>query len=141
MAEAFDAVDIIHAKRDRRELTPEQIAWTIDAYTRGVVAEEQMSALAMAIYLNGMNAREIARWADAMIRTGERLHVADRGNRRRERVRACRQPGAFPRRNGRGAGRRGRLAAAHQPLPGCGAERGGHHAGRLDHGGAVLPPA
>ncbi|EWT02757.1 pyrimidine-nucleoside phosphorylase [Intrasporangium oryzae NRRL B-24470] len=73
MSEAFDAVDVISAKRDRHELSDAQIDWVIDAYTRGVVAEEQMSALAMAIYLNGMNAREIARWADAMIRSGERL--------------------------------------------------------------------
>ncbi|MGW5242088.1 thymidine phosphorylase [Monashia sp. NPDC004114] len=73
MSEAFDAVDVIATKRDRSELSDAQIDWVIDAYTRGVVAEEQMSALAMAIYLNGMNAREISRWADAMIRTGERL--------------------------------------------------------------------
>ncbi len=73
MSEAFDAVDVISAKRDRAELSDAQIDWVIDAYTRGVVAEEQMSALAMAIYLNGMNPREIARWADAMIRSGERL--------------------------------------------------------------------
>ena len=73
MSEAFDAVDVISAKRDREELSDAQIDWVIDAYTRGAVAEEQMSALAMAIYLNGMNPREIARWADAMIRSGERL--------------------------------------------------------------------
>ncbi|HET7399807.1 MAG TPA: thymidine phosphorylase [Intrasporangium sp.] len=71
--EAFDAVEVIATKRDRRELSDAQIDWVIDAYTRGVVAEEQMAALAMAIYLNGMGAREIARWADAMIRSGERL--------------------------------------------------------------------
>ena len=70
MSEAFDAVDVISAKRDRAELSDDQIDWVIDAYTRGAVAEEQMSALAMAIYLNGMNPREIARWADAMIRSG-----------------------------------------------------------------------
>lgn len=73
VSEAFDAVDVISAKRDREELSDAQIDWVIDAYTRGVVAEEQMSALAMAIYLNGMTSREIARWADAMIRSGERL--------------------------------------------------------------------
>ncbi|MER7073784.1 thymidine phosphorylase [Terrabacter sp. NPDC000476] len=73
MSEAFDAVDVISAKRDRAELSDAQIDWVIDAYTRGAVAEEQMSALAMAIYLNGMSSREIARWADAMIRSGERL--------------------------------------------------------------------
>ncbi|MDV3222436.1 thymidine phosphorylase [Intrasporangium sp.] len=73
MTEAFDTVDIIAAKRDRNRLTDEQIDWVIDAYTRGVVAEEQMAALAMAIYLNGMSPEEIARWTDAMIRSGERL--------------------------------------------------------------------
>lgn len=73
MTEAFDAVDVIATKRDRGELSDAQIDWVIDAYTRGVVAEEQMSALAMAIYLNGMEQREIARWCDAMIRSGERL--------------------------------------------------------------------
>ncbi|MEO7754149.1 MAG: thymidine phosphorylase [Terracoccus sp.] len=73
MSELFDAVDVIAAKRDREELSDPQIDWVIDAYTRGAVAEEQMAALAMAIYLNGMTSREIARWADAMIRSGERL--------------------------------------------------------------------
>ena len=45
----------------------------IEAYTAGEVADEQMSALAMAILLNGMNRREIARWTDAMIASGERM--------------------------------------------------------------------
>jgi thymidine phosphorylase len=73
MAEAFAAVEIIAAKRDRDELTDAQIDWVVDAYTRGVVADEQMSALLMAILLNGMSAREISRWTDAMINSGERI--------------------------------------------------------------------
>ena len=73
MAEAFAAVEIIAAKRDRKELSDPQIDWIIDAYTRGVVADEQMSALLMAILLNGMNSREISRWTDAMINSGERM--------------------------------------------------------------------
>ncbi len=72
MAE-HDAVEVIAAKRDRAELTDSQIDWVIDAYTRGGVADEQMSALAMAILLNGMNRREIARWTGAMIASGERM--------------------------------------------------------------------
>ncbi|AMM32071.1 Thymidine phosphorylase [Sinomonas atrocyanea] len=72
-AEAHDAVDVIRAKRDRRELSDAQIDWVIDAYTRGAVADEQMSALAMAILLNGMTHRETARWTTAMIASGERL--------------------------------------------------------------------
>jgi len=73
MPEAFDAVDIIKAKRNKQELSDEQIDWVIDAYTRGAVDPEQMSALGMAIFLNGMNSREIVRWTQAMINSGERL--------------------------------------------------------------------
>ena len=64
---------MISAKRDRGELSDSQIDWVIDAYTRGDVADEQMSALAMAILLNGMGPREIARWTAAMIASGERM--------------------------------------------------------------------
>ena len=74
MIEPFAAVEIISAKRDRNELTDTQIDWVISAYTRGVVADEQMSALLMAILLNGMNAREISRWTNAMINSGERMN-------------------------------------------------------------------
>jgi thymidine phosphorylase len=73
VSEPFAAVDVIVRKRDHGELSPEQIAWVVDAYTRGVVADEQMSALAMAILLNGMTRREIAQWTAAMIATGERM--------------------------------------------------------------------
>lgn len=77
--ELFDAVDVIRTKRDRGELSNEQIDWVIDAYTRGAVGEEQMSALAMAIFLNGMNRREIARWTGAMIASGERMDFSRLG--------------------------------------------------------------
>ena len=72
--EPFAAVEIIAAKRDRNELSDKQIDWTVDAYTRGVIADEQMSALLMAILLNGMNSREISRWTNAMINSGERMN-------------------------------------------------------------------
>lgn len=71
--ESFDAVEVIAAKRDKHELSDAQIDWVVEAYTRGVVADEQMSALTMAILLNGMSRREIARWTAAMIATGERM--------------------------------------------------------------------
>jgi len=71
--EAFSAAEIIAAKRDHYSLTDPQIDWVIDAYTRGAVADEQMSALLMAILLNGMENREISRWTDAMINSGERM--------------------------------------------------------------------
>ena len=69
----MDAISVIRTKRDRGRLTDEQIDWVIDAYTRGVVADEQMSALAMAVLLNGMDRAEIARWTAAMINSGERM--------------------------------------------------------------------
>lgn len=74
MTEQFTAPEIIAQKRDRKVLTDQQIDWVVDAYTRGVVADEQMSALAMAILLNGMERHEISRWTDAMIRSGERMN-------------------------------------------------------------------
>mgnify|MGYP006205292785 CR=1 FL=1 len=58
---SFDAVEVIRTKRDGQTLSDEQVDWVIAAYTRGEVADEQMSALAMAILLNGMDRREISR--------------------------------------------------------------------------------
>jgi thymidine phosphorylase len=74
--EPFAAVDVIIAKREKQVLTPEQIDWVVDAYTRGVVADEQMSALAMAILLNGMTSAETIRFTQAMLNTGIRLNWA-----------------------------------------------------------------
>ncbi|WP_329175340.1 thymidine phosphorylase [Streptomyces sp. NBC_01477] len=69
----MDVISVIRTKRDRGRLSDEQIDWVVDAYTRGEVADEQMSALAMAILLNGMDRAEIARWTAAMINSGERM--------------------------------------------------------------------
>ncbi len=74
--EPFDAVTVIRTKRDRGRIPDDQIDWVIDAYTRGVVADEQMSALAMAILLNGMQPDELSRWTAAMIASGERLDLS-----------------------------------------------------------------
>jgi len=79
VTEAFDAVDVIVTKRDGGRLSAEQIDWVVDAYTRGVVADEQMSSLAMAILQRGMDRAEIARWTNAMIATGERLDYSGLG--------------------------------------------------------------
>jgi thymidine phosphorylase len=72
----FAAVDVIRTKRDGEVLSDAQIDWVVDAYTRGEVADEQMSALAMAILLRGMTPAEIARWTAAMIASGERLDLS-----------------------------------------------------------------
>ncbi|RCK71417.1 thymidine phosphorylase [Desertihabitans brevis] len=70
---AHDAVQLIKHKRDGGALDDDQIRWLIRAYTAGEVAEEQMSAMAMAIFFNGLDAAELATWTTAMIETGERL--------------------------------------------------------------------
>ncbi|MFD1044923.1 thymidine phosphorylase, partial [Kibdelosporangium lantanae] len=73
--EPMSAVDVIRTKRDGHRLTDDQIDWVVDAYTRGVVADEQMSALAMAIFLNGMDTAEASRLTQAMIDSGETLDL------------------------------------------------------------------
>ncbi len=72
----FDAVDVIRAKRDGGELSYEHIDWVIAAYTRRDIAEEQMSALLMAIFLRGMNDAELSRWTAAMIDSGVRMDLS-----------------------------------------------------------------
>jgi thymidine phosphorylase len=77
--EAFDAVDLIHTKRDRGELSTDQINWLVDAFTRGYVGDEQMAAMAMAIFLNGMGRTEIRDLTMAMIDSGERMSFTGLG--------------------------------------------------------------
>ncbi len=76
---SFDAVDLIIAKRSHQELSKEAIDWLIENYTAGKVADEQMSAMAMAILLNGMNRREIKDLTLAMIASGETLNFESLG--------------------------------------------------------------
>lgn len=79
VTEPFDAVDLIVRKRDGGALDTDQIAWLIDAFTRGAVADEQMSAWAMAVLLRGMDRREIRDLTLAMIDSGERMSFAGLG--------------------------------------------------------------
>ena len=71
-----DAVSVITAKRDGRRLADEDIRWLFDAFARGQVADEQMSALLMAIFFNGLDAGELRTWTAAMIDSGERLDLS-----------------------------------------------------------------
>ncbi|ORV49268.1 pyrimidine-nucleoside phosphorylase [Mycolicibacter engbaekii] len=73
LAAPFDAPTLIACKRDGHRLPDAGIDWLISGYTSGVVAEEQMSALLMAIYLRGMDEHENARWTQAVLASGERL--------------------------------------------------------------------
>jgi thymidine phosphorylase len=76
---SFDAVQLILQKREKGELSTEGINWLIENYTSGHVADEQMSAMTMAILLNGMNRREITDLTMAMIASGERLDYSKLG--------------------------------------------------------------
>ena len=133
MIEPFAAVEVIAAKRDRNELTDPQIDWVVDAYTRGVVADEQMSALLMAILLNGMNSREISRWTNAMINSGERMNWSALDRKTADKhstggvgdkitlplaplVAAC--GGAVPQLSGRGLGHTGGTLDKMESIPG-----------------------
>jgi len=71
----FSAVDVITAKREGAEMSDDQITWVLDAYQRGEVAEEQMSALLMAIFFRGMADVELRTWTDRMIASGETLDL------------------------------------------------------------------
>lgn len=71
----FSSVDVIHVKRDGGNLSDGEITWILDAYVHGEVAEEQMSALLMAIFFHGMTSRELNTWTDQMINSGERLDL------------------------------------------------------------------
>ena len=76
---SFSAVELIIKKREKHELSTEEINWLIASYTEGTVADEQMSAMAMAILLNGMSRREILDLTMAMIASGERLDFSTLG--------------------------------------------------------------
>ena len=71
-----DAVSLIQLKRDNvRPLTNQEIGWLFAAYATGEVADEQMAALLMAIYFNGLTAGELRAWTGEMIASGERLDL------------------------------------------------------------------
>lgn len=75
----FSVVELIEAKRDGMSLDSDQIAWLIDAYTRGDIPDYQMASLAMAIVWQGLDGHELAAWTKAMLESGDVLdfsHIA-----------------------------------------------------------------
>ena len=76
MTSTYSVVDLIRAKREGQTLNSDQITWLIRAYTDGVVADEQMSAMAMAVYFQGLDDAELSTWTTAMIESGERMSFA-----------------------------------------------------------------
>ncbi len=71
-----DAVTLIRAKRDGQRLADADIRWLFDAYATGGVADEQMSALLMAIFFRGLDRKELRTWTAAMIASGDRLDLS-----------------------------------------------------------------
>jgi thymidine phosphorylase len=74
---APDTVELIRAKRDGRALTDDEIRWLIAAYTGGEIADEQMSALLMAVFFQGLGPGELDAWTAAMVASGERLDLGE----------------------------------------------------------------
>lgn len=73
MTTTYSVLDLIRAKRGGQTLDSDQIRWLIRAYTDGVVADEQMSAMAMAVFFQGLDDEELSTWTTAMIESGERM--------------------------------------------------------------------
>ena len=69
--------EVIKAKRDGQVLSADDIRAFIDGFTRGSVAEYQMSALCMAVFFRGLNHAELGAWARAMLESGEVLDLSD----------------------------------------------------------------
>ncbi|MFP3905615.1 MAG: thymidine phosphorylase [Acidimicrobiales bacterium] len=132
----MDVVDIIRTKRDGHRLSDEQIDWFIGAYTEGEVADEQASALLMAIVFQGMDPDELAHWTAAMIASGTRLDLSGVGRPTVDKhstggvgdkvslvlcplVAAC--GAAVPQLSGRGLGHTGGTLDKLESIPGWGA--------------------
>lgn len=76
----MNILDIIAKKRDKKELTKEEINFFITEYINGGVTDYQAAALIMAIYINGMNDREITDLTLAMAYSGDTLDLSDLGD-------------------------------------------------------------
>lgn len=70
-------LDIIEKKRDKKELSKQEIEYFIKGYTEGTIADYQAAALIMAIYINGMTKEETTNLTIAMANSGEILNLSD----------------------------------------------------------------
>ncbi|HKB81128.1 MAG TPA: hypothetical protein VKH35_15580, partial [Thermoanaerobaculia bacterium] len=75
---AINVYELLNRKRRGAALDPREIEIFIDRYTRGEIPDYQMSALLMAVAINGMTAEEMATLTQAMLRSGEQWHLRDR---------------------------------------------------------------
>src|SRR3984893_9163757 len=128
-----DAVSLIRAKRDGQRLADDYITWLFGAYARHEVADEQMSALLMAIYFRGLDGAELRTWTAAMIASGGRLDLyrvgraaedKHRGVQAGDKVRLILAPlvaacgAAVPQLSGRGLGHTGGTLDKLESIPG-----------------------
>src|SRR5215204_3254245 len=75
--DAMNAVDIVVKKRDGGELSPEEIDFFVQGYTRGRIPDYQAAAWAMAVYFQGMSDAETTALTQAMAASGEQLDLHD----------------------------------------------------------------
>ena len=68
--------EIIIKKRDKKELSKEEIEFFVQGYTKGTITDYQAAALIMAIYINGMNEQEIVDLTMAMANSGDRIDLS-----------------------------------------------------------------
>ena len=76
----MNILEIIAKKRDKKELTKEEIKYFVKEYTKGTIADYQASALIMAIYINGMNEREAKDLSLSMAYSGDVLDLSELGD-------------------------------------------------------------
>lgn len=69
-------VDLIQRKRNGEELSPEEIRWLVEAYSRGEIPDYQMAAFLMAVYFQNMTDHEVGAMVEAMIDSGERVDLS-----------------------------------------------------------------
>src|SRR5947209_18125902 len=69
-------VDLIHRKREGEELSPEEITFLVEGYTRNEIPDYQLSAFLMATFFSGMTGREVSALTDSMVRSGETLDLS-----------------------------------------------------------------
>ena len=73
----YSVYELLNKKRRGGPLDPREIEFFVDGFTRGAIPEYQMSALLMAVAINGMTGEEMATLTQAMLRSGEQWHLRD----------------------------------------------------------------
>ena len=142
MTTTYSVLDLIRAKRGGQTLDSDQIRWLIRAYTDGVVADEQMSAMAMAVFFQGLDDEELSTWTTAMVESGERMSFKGLS---RDKITLPLAPlvaacgAAVPQLSGRGLGHTGGTLDKMEAIPGWRADLSHDEmVAQLDTVGAVI---